>query len=190
MRVASPSVLPRPNATASQRGGRSSSPATPHTKRRWRRERRSTFPPGAAGEGEGRAEPRRLSPRSALLPRTPEGWRPTGRAQLGPSVPRPLPRLPVVVGEGYGRPVATMAGGWGWLLSLPLWEWAPPWVRSKPFPLQWRAGCSPTPRIVLVWGGTRKICQGSPPLLRGLQDGGALLGLLARVGDHHVPPRL
>ena len=33
----------------------------------------------------------------------------------------------------------------------------------------------------------QKIRQGSPPLLRGVQEGGALLGLLARVGAHQVP---
>ena len=57
LRVVSPSVLFRPSATASQRGGRSSSPATPHAKRRWRRERQATFPPRASGEGEGCGAP-------------------------------------------------------------------------------------------------------------------------------------
>ena len=32
----------------------------------------------------------------------------------------------------------------------------------------------------------RKIFQGSPVLLQGVQEGGALLGLLARVGAHQV----
>ena len=32
----------------------------------------------------------------------------------------------------------------------------------------------------------QKIRQGYPPLLRGVQEGGALLGLLARVGAHQV----
>ena len=32
----------------------------------------------------------------------------------------------------------------------------------------------------------QKFRQGSPPLLRGVQDGGSLLGLLAWVGTHQV----
>ena len=32
----------------------------------------------------------------------------------------------------------------------------------------------------------RKFRQGSPPLLRGVQEGGALLGLLTQVGAHQV----
>ena len=73
-------------------------------------------------------------------------------------------------------------GGWGGLLPLPLWEWAPPWVRSKPCPLRWSVDCSTPPRIVLVRGGPRKICQGSPPMLRGVHLGRALVGLVAQVG--------
>ena len=126
-------------------------------------------------------------------------------------------------------------GRWGWLFPLPLWEWAPPWVRSKPCPLRWSVDCSTTPpdcvgpgrpakffpgvppyaawrayvggglvRLVARLGAPcsdlvarmstrclleplRKIRQGSPPLLRGVQEGGALMGLLARVGAHQVP---
>ena len=112
MRVASPSVLPRPNATASQRGGRSSSPATPHAKRRWRRERRATFPPRGSWRGGRKGlTPRWPSPRSASLPQPPARWCWTGRAPRGPSVPRPLPRLPVVVGEGGWAPDCQCGGG-------------------------------------------------------------------------------
>ena len=46
---------------------------------------------------------------------------------------------------------------------------------------------------LLAWTSARclvvplqKFRQGSPPLLRGMQEGGALLGLLARVGAHQV----
>ena len=81
---------------------------------------------------------------------------------------------------GAGLPV--WRGGWGGLLSLPLWEWAPPWVRSKPCPLRWSVDCSTPPRIVLVRGGPRKICQGSPPMLRGVHLGGGLVMLVARLG--------
>ena len=53
-------------------------------------------------------------------------------------------------------------GGWGGLLPLPLWEWAPPWVRSKPCPLRWSVDCSTPPRIVLVQGGPQKNARGPP----------------------------
>ena len=49
-------------------------------------------------------------------------------------------------------------------------------------------------RDMLAWMGARclvvslkKIRHPPPPLLRGVQDRGALLGLLARVGAHQVP---
>ena len=48
------------------------------------------------------------------------------------------------------------------MLPLPLWEWAPPRVRSKPCLLWWRVGCSPAPRIVLVRGARKKISRGPP----------------------------
>ena len=38
------------------------------------------------------------------------------------------------------------------------------------------------PRIVLVRGGPRKICQGSPPMLQGVHLGGGLVMLVARLG--------
>ena len=73
-------------------------------------------------------------------------------------------------------------GGWGWLLPLPLWEWAPPWVCSKPCPLRWRVGCPPTPRIVLVPEGGAKHLPGVPPYAERRALGGALVRLVARVG--------
>ena len=125
--------------------------------------------------------PRLPSTRPASLLQTPSEWRPIGRAQLGSSVPRPLPRLPVVVGEGVGRPVATAAGGLG-LVASP----APVGVGAPTGPLQALnaavARGLPPPRIVLVRQGPRKFCQGYPPLLRGVQLGGAMGGLVAQVG--------
>ena len=54
-----------------------------------------------------------------------------------------------------------------------------------------RAVCRPIckgklPRIMSVQGPCYKICQGSPPLLQGVQVGGGLVGLMARVGAHQV----
>ena len=174
LRVASPSVLPRP-APPPPRGEVGHRLPPPHTQSVGGGGRdEPPLPLGRLVKGKEGPTPRRPSPRSASLLRTPAGWRPTGRAQLGPLVHRPLPRLPVVVGGGVGRPVATVAGVWGWLLPLPLWEWEPPRVRSKPCPLWWRVGCSPTPGLCWSGGPPPKFCQGSPPMLRGVQEGGGV----------------
>ena len=45
----------------------------------------------------------------------------------------------------------------------------------------------PPPRVVCVQGSLQLFCQGSPPLLQGVQEGGAVMGMLARVGAHQVP---
>ena len=59
-----------------------------------------------------RSEERRVA-RPAGLPQTPAVFRPIGRAQLGPSVPRSLPQLPVVVGEGGWAAGCHCGGGAG-----------------------------------------------------------------------------
>ena len=55
--VTTPSVLPIHMATSSHMGGRSPSPAAPHTKRRWRRESSTNLKFGADEEGEVNAAP-------------------------------------------------------------------------------------------------------------------------------------
>ena len=77
--MASPSILPRPWATDFQRGGRSTSAATPHTNRRCRRDSVTTFPvgPERAGEGNATATPLATTPcRATAMTCTADSVRP------------------------------------------------------------------------------------------------------------------
>ena len=90
---------PSPAPPPPRGGGRSLSPATPHAKRKWRRERRATFNPGAAGEGEGRAN-------TTLAVTTPcsAAANACRVASNRPSAARPI---------GAPPPPASPYGGWG-----------------------------------------------------------------------------
>ena len=150
-------------------GGRSLSPATPHTKCKWSRERKATFPPGEAGEGEGRADttPAVTTPCSAST-----NFCRVASDRLSAARPIGAPPPPVSPCGGWGVVWAAGCncgkGGWGWLLPQPLRVWAPQRVLSKPHPLWGRVSSSPSSRIVWVRGRPQSFCQGSPPMLRGM----------------------
>ena len=162
LRVASPFVLPHPSATTSQSGGRSLSPTTPHAKRKRRRERRSTFPPGATGKGDGRADttPAVTTPcRAAVNACSGVSDRPSVARPIGTPPP---PAAPCGHWGGVGRTVATAAGGVGLDVSCATVGVGAPACPLQALPPAVARGLLPPPGLCCSGGACENISRGPP----------------------------